>query len=95
MYREDASIVTAGALYYDVDSGSGRGIYDVTASGLRELTGRCDYCGQGRYYYVNYGFGFACDFCGDYHPNDGTPRREKVWITRITPLAPADPQEAP
>lgn len=53
------------------------------------MTGeRCDDCGQGLYYRVNYDLGIACDFCGDYHPNGGKPWREPEWITRTIPLPP-------
>lgn len=56
---------------------------------MRRL-GRCEDCGQGLYRYVNYGLGFACDYCGDYHPNGGKPWREQQWITRAVPLPPIE-----
>jgi hypothetical protein len=49
--------------------------------------GRCDVCNSGLYQWVNWGLGFACDYCGDYHPNGGKPWKEECWITRTTPLA--------
>ena len=51
------------------------------------MTGeRCDHCGKGLYWWN--GFGWFCDWCGDYHPNGGIQRCEDVpeLYKRSTPL---------